>query len=95
MFSVDILDTSQLSFDGEFDDQVLELLQFVRLTAERVQNLQLIFNNLEDTLQQLVPGKLLVFYISGENWHEVFFSIIYLFTAGYECKNLNLENLKF
>ncbi|XP_026730814.1 uncharacterized protein LOC113495983 isoform X2 [Trichoplusia ni] len=52
----DILDTSQLSFDGDFDDQVQEILQFVRLTADRVEELQLIFNNLEDALQQLAPG---------------------------------------
>ncbi|CAD0197965.1 unnamed protein product [Chrysodeixis includens] len=53
---VDILDTSQLSFEGDFDAQVQEILQFVRLTADRVQELRLIFIDLEEALQQLVPG---------------------------------------
>ncbi|KAG7301922.1 hypothetical protein JYU34_013340 [Plutella xylostella] len=51
MDTVDILDVSQLRLAGDFDAQVRDVLQFVRLTREEVENLRLLYEDLEQTLR--------------------------------------------
>lgn len=64
-FIDDILDTSNIQFIGDFDVQVQEILSYVRLTAERVHGLKLLFDDLEFALQQLSPGKVSIYIISS------------------------------
>ncbi|XP_047028504.1 poly(A) RNA polymerase cid11-like [Helicoverpa zea] len=52
----DILDTSWLRLEGDFDSQVQEVLRYVRLTADRVYNLKHLFDDIEEALRHLAPG---------------------------------------
>ncbi|KAJ8720446.1 hypothetical protein PYW07_012489 [Mythimna separata] len=55
-WEVDILDTHNLRFEGDFDAQVQDILSFVRLTADRVHNLRRLFDDLKQALQHVAPG---------------------------------------
>ncbi|KAJ8719867.1 hypothetical protein PYW08_012042 [Mythimna loreyi] len=55
-WEVDILDTRNLRFEGDFDTQVQDILSFVRLTAEKVHNLRRLFDDLKQALQYVAPG---------------------------------------
>ncbi|XP_075977159.1 speckle targeted PIP5K1A-regulated poly(A) polymerase-like [Anticarsia gemmatalis] len=52
----EILNTRSLCFEGDFDSQIERLFYRVRLTANEVQNLRLLFSDLELALQSLAPG---------------------------------------
>uniref|UniRef100_A0A2A4K011 Uncharacterized protein n=1 Tax=Heliothis virescens TaxID=7102 RepID=A0A2A4K011_HELVI len=53
---VDILDTSWLRFEGDFDTQVQEVLRYVRLTPDRVYGLKHLFDDIEEAFQHIAPG---------------------------------------
>ncbi|KAJ0175918.1 hypothetical protein K1T71_008092 [Dendrolimus kikuchii] len=52
----DVLDTTQLCYEGGFDEQVANLLKSVRLTRQEVENLSQLFDDLEGALQNTWPG---------------------------------------
>ncbi|XP_041981374.1 UTP:RNA uridylyltransferase 1-like [Aricia agestis] len=51
----DIFDTTKLSFAGDFDSQIQELMQYVRLTRDEVEQLQTLLDDLEHTLHSEWP----------------------------------------
>ncbi|XP_026752757.2 terminal uridylyltransferase Tailor-like [Galleria mellonella] len=56
----DILDTSLLKLDGDFNAQVDYILRNVRLSRAEVENLRWLFSDLEQTLQRAWPGCLVM-----------------------------------
>ncbi|XP_059045063.1 uncharacterized protein LOC131840886 isoform X2 [Achroia grisella] len=52
----DILSTSLLKLHGDFKSQVNYLLQNVRLSRNDVENLTWLFSDLEQSLQRVWPG---------------------------------------
>ncbi|CAH2080289.1 unnamed protein product, partial [Iphiclides podalirius] len=52
----DIFDISGLHLSGNFDSQVQQLLEYIRLTRAEVEHLQLLFDDLQSTLQTVWPG---------------------------------------
>nr|XP_026490323.1 speckle targeted PIP5K1A-regulated poly(A) polymerase-like [Vanessa tameamea] len=51
-----IYDTSKLSFEGDFDEQVQEIMQYVRLTKHEVENLQILLDDIHKTFNEVWPG---------------------------------------
>ncbi|CAH2034559.1 unnamed protein product, partial [Iphiclides podalirius] len=51
-----IFDIHKLSLNSDFDSQVQEILKFIRLSKSEVEHLQLLFNDLQNTLQTAWPG---------------------------------------
>ncbi|CAB3255996.1 unnamed protein product [Arctia plantaginis] len=52
----DIMDSSRLCYEGDFNTQVKNVLSHVRMTATEVRNLRNLFVDLELALQDLAPG---------------------------------------
>lgn len=52
----DLSDISRLTFAGDFHQQVEEIMQYVRLTRQEVETLQLLFNDLHQSLSIVWPG---------------------------------------
>ncbi|KAJ2937495.1 hypothetical protein O0L34_g17538 [Tuta absoluta] len=55
-FQENILDTSKLSLQGDFQSQVNQLLGMVRLTKTEVENLQILIDDVQKTLGRPWPG---------------------------------------
>ncbi|XP_068632290.1 terminal uridylyltransferase Tailor-like [Battus philenor] len=51
-----ILDISNLHLEGDFDHQVQQILQFIRLTRAQVEDLQILFDDVQNTLATIWPG---------------------------------------
>ncbi|CAK1582448.1 unnamed protein product, partial [Parnassius mnemosyne] len=51
-----IFDITKLRLEGDFNSQVHQILEFIRLTRAEVENLQLLFDHLHDALQSVWPG---------------------------------------
>nr|XP_032518248.1 uncharacterized protein LOC116770755 isoform X3 [Danaus plexippus plexippus] len=56
MEAQDILDTSKLTFEGDFEQQVEEILLHVRLTKEEVLRLQTLFDDVYNALNKVWDG---------------------------------------
>ncbi|KAJ0184067.1 hypothetical protein K1T71_000490 [Dendrolimus kikuchii] len=52
----DIFDTSEFDYEGDFDEQITNLLSYVRLSKQEVENLTLLFGDLDVSLQTVWPG---------------------------------------
>ncbi|CAH2090631.1 unnamed protein product [Euphydryas editha] len=52
----DICDTSKLTFEGNFNQQVQEIMCYIRLTRQEVETLQLLFDDLYQSFNGVWPG---------------------------------------
>ncbi|CAH2239632.1 terminal uridylyltransferase Tailor-like [Pararge aegeria] len=52
----DILDTSKLRLSGDFEEQVQELMEYIRMTREQVERLDWLFQDLFNTLNSVWNG---------------------------------------
>ncbi|CAH3974890.1 poly(A) RNA polymerase cid11-like [Pieris brassicae] len=61
-YHTDILDTTNVSFDGDFHTQIKHLMEYIRMSRDEVERLQLLFNDLQEIFENTWKGsKLEVF----------------------------------